>query len=124
MNLQKLPGWEKESWGYHGDDGNLFNGEGSSSRQSKKYGPKFTTNDIIGCGVNFRTNTAFFTKNGTYLGEAWSDLPQRKKLYPVVGMKKQGEHVRVNFGQDAFAFDIDDYMRVRPPPSPLPALSS
>lgn len=27
--------------------------------------------------------------------------------YPTVGMKKPGETVRVNFGQEPFAFDID-----------------
>jgi hypothetical protein len=27
--------------------------------------------------------------------------------YPTVGMKKPGETVRVNFGQERFAFDID-----------------
>jgi len=27
--------------------------------------------------------------------------------YPTVGMKKPGEMVRVNFGQEPFAFDID-----------------
>jgi hypothetical protein len=26
--------------------------------------------------------------------------------YPTVGMKKPGEMVRVNFGQEPFAFDI------------------
>lgn len=27
--------------------------------------------------------------------------------YPTVGMKKPGETIRVNFGQEPFAFDID-----------------
>lgn len=33
------------------------------------------------------------------------------KLYPSVGLKKTGEHVRVNFGQTPFMFDIDSVMK-------------
>ena len=44
VNMNRLPGWEKDSYGYHGDDGNSF----SSSGNGKKYGPTFTTGDIIG----------------------------------------------------------------------------
>lgn len=33
------------------------------------------------------------------------------KLYPSVGLKKTGEHVRVNFGQTPFLFDIDSVMK-------------
>jgi hypothetical protein len=107
VSLNKLPGWEQESWGYHGDDGNIFCCQGTR----KAYGPKFNTDDIIGCGVNFRNNTAFFTRNGYFLGVACRDI-NKGKLYPVVGMKKAGEHIRVNFGQQGFFFDIDHYMKV------------
>ncbi|KAL8832709.1 MAG: hypothetical protein Q9191_000110 [Dirinaria sp. TL-2023a] len=44
-SLEKLPGWEPESWAYHGDDGKTF----CCQLQGKAYGPKFTTGDIIGC---------------------------------------------------------------------------
>ncbi|PWW75617.1 SPRY-domain-containing protein [Tuber magnatum] len=104
VQLNRLPGWEPESWGYHGDDGNSFCCQGTG----KQYGPQFSTNDIIGCGVNFRTGTAFFTKNGVELGTAFRGI--EGKLYPAVGMKRPGEHVRVNFGQERFVFDIDHYM--------------
>lgn len=67
----RLPGWDKQSYGYHGDDGNSF----SSSGNGKSYGPTFTTDDIIGCGVNLVTNTCFYTKNGHNLGIAFQDLP-------------------------------------------------
>lgn len=62
--LNRLPGWEAESWAYHGDDGYSF----ACSANGKGYGPKFVSQDIIGCGVNFRTGHAFFTKNGVFLG--------------------------------------------------------
>lgn len=61
--------------------------------------------------MNFRDNTAFFTRNGNHLGTACRDI-NKGKLYPVVGMKKAGEHIQVNFGQKGFYFDIDRYMKV------------
>lgn len=63
-SLNRAPGWEPESWGYHGDDGHCF----QAQNVGKHYGPTFGYGDTIGCGVNFRTGTAFFTKNGHYLG--------------------------------------------------------
>lgn len=62
--LERLPGWQEDSWAYHGDDGKTFN----AGSHGKAYGPTFSTNDVIGCGVNFMTRTAFFTKNGSFLG--------------------------------------------------------
>ncbi|KAL5324183.1 hypothetical protein ACEPPN_008727 [Leptodophora sp. 'Broadleaf-Isolate-01'] len=103
--LSRLPGWEPESWAYHGDDGHSF----CCNSSGKHYGPPFNAGDIIGCGINFRSNSAFFTKNGDHLGTAFRDI-NKEKLYPSVGMKKSGEHVRVNFGQSPFVFDIDGMM--------------
>ncbi|KAK8245952.1 ran-binding protein [Phyllosticta capitalensis] len=106
--LHRLPGWEPESWGYHGDDGFSF----CSTSSGKAYGPKFGTADVIGCGINFRNNTAFFTKNGVNLGTAFRNVPAEKEdLYPSIGVKKPGEHLRTNFGQDPFVYDIDREFR-------------
>ncbi|KAF9636218.1 hypothetical protein BFW01_g7113 [Lasiodiplodia theobromae] len=106
--LHRLPGWEPDSWGYHGDDGYSF----CSTSAGKSYGPKFSMNDVIGCGINFRTNTAFFTKNGVHLGVAFRNIPVSLDLYPSIGVKKNGEHLRANFGQEPFVFDIDtEYKR-------------
>lgn len=58
-------GWEKNSYGYHGDDGHSF----CSSGTGKPYGPTFTTGDVIGCGVNLIDNACFYTKNGVNLGK-------------------------------------------------------
>ena len=57
-------GWENDSWGYHGDDGNFFCCSGSG----KPYGLAFVTGDTIGCCLNFTNNTVFYTKNGVNLG--------------------------------------------------------
>ncbi|KJZ76329.1 hypothetical protein HIM_04411 [Hirsutella minnesotensis 3608] len=105
-SLSRPVGWEPESWGYHGDDGRSFAGQNIG----RVYGPTFNAGDVIGCGVNFRDHTGFFTKNGVKLGVAFHDVV-RSKLYPTVSLKKPGEHILVNFGQMPFVYNIDDMMR-------------
>lgn len=126
VSLERLPGYDSDSWGYHGDDGMTF----CCQMTGRKFGPTFTTNDVVGCGVNFMTGTAFFTKNGVLiqgifaivtqgvpprgsriLGNAFRDLKDIK-LYPSIGAKRPGAHLRVNFGQTPFMFDIDGMMTV------------
>lgn len=131
--LTRPPGWEPKSWGYHSDDGKIF----FANSQGKPYGPPFGPGDVVGCGVNFRTGVAFYTKNGEHQGwwccrhllpppfsvyasvaDQSSDIAFRDikgsnlRLYPTVGLKKTGEHIRVNFGQSPFTFDIDGMMKV------------
>ncbi|XP_035679367.1 ran-binding protein 9-like isoform X1 [Branchiostoma floridae] len=105
VNMNRLPGWDKHSYGYHGDDGHSF----CSSGTGQPYGPTFTTGDVVGCCVNLIDNTCFYTKNGHNLGIAFTDLPHN--LYPTVGLQTPGEIVDANFGQQPFVYDIEDYMR-------------
>uniref|UniRef100_A0A1A9X3G9 Ran-binding proteins 9/10 homolog n=1 Tax=Glossina brevipalpis TaxID=37001 RepID=A0A1A9X3G9_9MUSC len=106
FRMNRLPGCDKESYGYHGAEGNSF----SSAGHAQSYGPTFTTGDIIGCCVNFVNNTCFYTKNGIDLGIAFRDLPS--KLYPTVGLQAPGEEVDANFGQEPFKFDqIEELMK-------------
>jgi Ran-binding protein 9/10 len=105
-SLERLPGWETHSWGYHGDDGKMFSGEHSG----RSYGPTFSANDVVGCGINFNTGQAFFTLNGRDLEVCFRDLREIRP-YPTVGMKKySGASVSVNFGQRPFVFDINEKM--------------
>ncbi|KAK3589290.1 hypothetical protein CHS0354_026941 [Potamilus streckersoni] len=105
VNMNRLPGWDKHSYGYHGDDGNSF----CSSGTGEPYGPTFTTGDVIGCCMNLIDNTCFYTKNGINLGTTFTDLPSN--LYPTVGLQTPGEVLEANFGQTPFMFDIEDYMK-------------
>ncbi|RIB20716.1 concanavalin A-like lectin/glucanase domain-containing protein [Gigaspora rosea] len=89
--------WDDDSWGYHGDDGFFgFSGTGIP------YGPLFSTGDIIGCCLNFKNNTVFYTKNGINLGIAFRNL--KGTLYPCVGLGSQGGSIEVNFGSRKFKF--------------------
>eukprot|EP00051_Salpingoeca_urceolata_P001624 m.42554 g.42554 ORF g.42554 m.42554 type:complete len:413 (+) comp11555_c0_seq3:227-1465(+) len=103
----RLPGWEKNSYGYHGDDGHSFCCSGTGT----PYGPKFTTGDVIGCCVNFLDFTCFYTKNGQKLDVAFRNLGGKDSpaLYPCVGLRTPGEEVQANFGQQPFEFNIDAY---------------
>jgi len=103
--LNRLPGWDKNSYGYHGDDGHSF----CCSGTGQNYGPTFSTDDVIGCCLNLIENTCFYTKNGYNLGIAFRDLPS--DLYPTVGLQTPGESIEANFGQYPFEFDIHNYVK-------------
>ncbi|PNY28842.1 Ran-binding protein 10 [Tolypocladium capitatum] len=105
-SLARPVGWEPESWAYHGDDGRCYTGQ----TNGRTYGPTFNAGDVVGCGVDFRDRTAFFTRNGVKLGGAFHDI-SRSKLYPSISLKKPGEVIVANFGQLPFVYNIDDLMR-------------
>ncbi|KAH7104126.1 SPRY-domain-containing protein [Auriculariales sp. MPI-PUGE-AT-0066] len=108
VRLSRLPGWEKLSWGFHGDDGRTF----ADQRTGSVYGPTFTTGDRVGCGIDFTRGCAFFTKNGRSLGDVFEDIGAHGvELYPSVGLRSTDEAVRANFGQEPFAFDIYSHVQ-------------
>ncbi|KAG2160155.1 uncharacterized protein EDB93DRAFT_1073770 [Suillus bovinus] len=106
FKLTRLPGWEKNSWGYHGDDGSSF----AAEKTGTPYGPQFGAGDVIGCGIDFSQNRAFYTKNGALLGSVFDNIGKDCDIYPAVGLCHPGESVRANFGQDPFKFDIEDHV--------------
>ncbi|CAF0921558.1 unnamed protein product [Adineta steineri] len=104
VNLNRLPGWDKGSYGYHGDDGHSFCSSGSGI----VYGPTFTTGDYVGCCVNFLENSCFYTRNGYNIGTSFRDIPT--EVYPTVGLQTPHEAIEANFGLTPFKFDIEKYI--------------
>ncbi|KAI7893566.1 concanavalin A-like lectin/glucanase domain-containing protein [Mucor mucedo] len=103
-SLNRFPGWEEHSWGYHAENGKVYSGPGTE----KSYGPSYGTGDIIGCGVDFRDMSAFYTINGIYLGIAFDDIYETD-IYPFVGFKTAGEKIEANFGTKPFLYDIKQH---------------
>ncbi|CAA0809884.1 SPla/RYanodine receptor (SPRY) domain-containing protein [Striga hermonthica] len=103
FKLRRQPGWEANSYGYHGDDGLLYRGHG----KGETFGPTYTTGDTVGGGINYATQEFFFTKNGVIVGSVFKDV--KGPLFPTVAVHSQNEEVTVNFGKDPFVFDIKAY---------------
>jgi len=62
--LDKLPGWEDESYGYHGDNGGVY----ICYPFARLWAPRFGTNDVVGCGLAAGGTLGYLTKNGLLLG--------------------------------------------------------
>jgi hypothetical protein len=109
-----MPGWKSLSYGYHSDDGSTF---GDGKRQIQ-YGPKFGLGDVVGCGLDYRTGTVFYTLNGIFLGHA-SVVAEEALIavdwYPTVGFDSP-ECAVMNFGfHKPFVFDLLKYCQEDPP---------
>jgi ankyrin repeat protein len=99
---QKQPGWDKDSYGYHGDDGGCFHNNGSG----KAWGERFNLGDVIGCGINYEgSGEVFWTKNGKFLGVSHIG-PQAAQYWPAIGVENDGAIFRVNFGKTPFQFSF------------------
>ncbi|MCL7028966.1 hypothetical protein MKW94_000192 [Papaver nudicaule] len=100
FKMRRQPGWEANSYGYHGDDGLLYRGHG----KGESFGPTFTAGDTVGGGINYASQEFFFTKNGELIGTVYKDV--KGALYPTIAVHSQNEEVDVNFGQKLFVFDV------------------
>ncbi|XP_019184476.1 PREDICTED: ran-binding protein 10 [Ipomoea nil] len=103
FKMCRQPGWEANSYGYHGDDGLLYRGHG----KGEVFGPTYTTGDTVGGGINYAAQELFFTKNGAVVGTVCKDI--KGPLFPTIAVHSQNEEVTVNFGKDPFVFDLKAY---------------
>ncbi len=94
--LNRMPGWNATSVGYHADDGHLYH----EASQGDVFGPTCTTGDRMGCGVDFDGDCGdgyvhvFFTKNGRQVGNVVRMKLPPGGFYPLVGMHSRREKVR------------------------------
>ena len=94
--LHRMPGWNRNGIGYHGDDGKLYHESGGGRR----FGPTCKTGDRMGCGIDFDQGYSdgycyvFFTKNGEQVGDTIRMKRPLYGLYPIVGLHSLGEKVR------------------------------
>ncbi|PWN22247.1 SPRY-domain-containing protein [Microstroma glucosiphilum] len=93
----RLPGWSKYSVGFFSSDGFKCH---NYPFAAQSYGPAYVQGDVIGIGYRPRTGTAFFTRNGKKLEDAFVGL-NRYNLFPTIGANGPAE-VHVNLGQAAF----------------------
>ncbi|KAA8546298.1 hypothetical protein F0562_002963 [Nyssa sinensis] len=100
FNKRRQPGWEANTYGYHGDDGLLYRGQG----KGEAFGPTFTAGDTVGGGINYASQEFFFTKNGAVVGTVCKDV--KGPLFPTIAVHSQNEEVSVNFGKEPFVFDL------------------
>jgi hypothetical protein len=109
----RMPGWDQQSYGYHGDDGGIFHSSGGMLEQ---FGPKFGPGDTIGCGIDYISKGIFYTLNGEFLGYAWeriSDEILQKDLFPVVGIDTNSP-IHMNFGSvdsGPFQFNLSNFIK-------------
>lgn len=110
FKMRRQPGWEANSYGYHGDDGLLYRGpvkgEGGPVK-GEAFGPTFTSGDTVGAGINYAAQEFFFTKNGKLVGTVYKDV--KGVLFPTVAVHSQNEEVNVNFGKQPFVFDVEAF---------------
>ena len=106
----RMPGWDAQSFGYHGDDGGIFHASGG---MVERFGPCFGSGDTVGCGIDYISRGIFFTLNGKFLGYAWKGVDAeflQNNLYPVVGIDTK-ECVSLNFGARPFTYDLSSLTR-------------
>ncbi|CAG8490162.1 314_t:CDS:2 [Diversispora eburnea] len=90
----RLPGWNMHSVGYHSTNGKKF----EDSTGGNDYGPKWgEPDDTIGCGYNPDAGYVFYTKNGQFLGNAYTG--KSHIWFPTIGATGQCT-IQTNFGDD------------------------
>ncbi len=78
--LNKQLGTDKKSYGYK-SDGKIYHGKVSGD----DFGVKFERYDVIGCGLLPSKKQIFFTCNGRFIGNAFSNISiQKDNIYASV----------------------------------------
>ncbi|PPQ98683.1 hypothetical protein CVT24_003310 [Panaeolus cyanescens] len=102
--LWRLPGWNRQSAGFHLDDFRKFFEDPDGGRDYTDAISQISCGDTVGCGYEFNTGSIFFTYNGLRLPNAFNGvyLPQyAQDVFAAIGVEGECEF-EVNFGGDVF----------------------
>lgn len=126
-------GWCETAYGYHSDDGSKWRNDkvgrpavvfdtatDTEMIQGEVFAEPFgncaAKPDVIGCGIDFKRRSIFFTKNGQLMGTAFEDVDVDPGgvglaygafgLLPTVTLHERGDECRFNFGSQPFLFDV------------------
>ena len=103
----RMPGWDKGTIGYHGDDGGIYHNDGSEQLKCDTYGK----GDTVGCMMkkrmidNYEYIFVNFFKNGKNLKA--SRYVDEGEYYPTIGMGSAGAKVTSNLGETDFVYKIE-----------------
>ena len=100
----KYVGWQQGSFGYHGDDGNIF----CETDADPKYTPEkpFKSGDPIGVALDFNSATLTFYRKQKEIQRI--QLPRHQMdqdYYPCIGISSPGAVVRLTMpigGRNSF----------------------
>ena len=101
-----MPGWDKGTIGYHGDDGGIYHNCGSLQLTCETYGK----GDTVGCMMkkemidNYQYTFVNFFKNGKNL--MVNRYVEEGEYYPTIGMGSAGAKVTSNLGETDFTYKI------------------
>lgn len=63
-----MPGWQKKTWAFHGDNGRIYDGDNAG--WGRDYADQtYGKGDIVGCFYDLEKSELSFTYNGTMLGK-------------------------------------------------------
>lgn len=103
--IQTNPGWHKNTFGYHLDDGTFQ----YNSICIKNFGPKCYEGDIIGAGIIYVDNNKykpFFTYNGLLLSFNLPIIDIYEEITPMIGYDSPHK-IKYNFSSYEFKFNIE-----------------
>merc|ERR1711991_1239078 len=61
---------------------------------------KYSTGDVVGCGIHFEERFIFFTKNGSLIGTVDLNLPTKKEFAKSLNINCQIEPIKYNGIED------------------------